>query len=111
MKREDRKAAAAAYKERKADAGIFVVRCADAGQQWIGHAADLRTIWNRLSFALRQGSHPSASLQAAWRAHGPDALAFEVVERLDADALAYGADKTLKDRVSHWREALQAEGI
>ena len=53
MKREDRKAAIAAYKERKADAGLYVVRCAASGQQWVGGTLDLRTIWNRLSFMLR----------------------------------------------------------
>ena len=112
MNREDRKAAIAAYKERKSDAGIYVVRCAASGQNWVGSAADLRTIWNRLSFTLRQGdARPSPSLQAAWREHGPGAFAFEVVERLDADKLSYGSERTLRDRVDHWRKAHQAEAI
>ena len=32
----DRKAAIAAYKERKTIAGVFVVRCAASGEAWVG---------------------------------------------------------------------------
>jgi hypothetical protein len=109
LKREDRKAAIAAYKERKADVGVYVVRCAASGESWVGSAPDLRTIWNRLAFTLRQGSARNGSLQAAWTKHGADAFTFEVVERIDTEDLAYGGDKTLKDRVSHWSKALKAE--
>jgi hypothetical protein len=111
MKREERKAAIAAYKERKADAGIYVVRCGASGQQWVGSAPDLRTIWNRLSFALRQGDDHPSSLQTAWREHGAGSFAFDVVERVDAEKLVYGGHRTLRDRVNHWVQALQAEPI
>lgn len=111
MKREDKKAAIAAYKERKADAGIYLVRCSASGQQWVGSAADLRTIWNRLSFALRQGNQRPFSLQAAWRDHGAEAFIFDVVERVDAEKLVYGRERTLGDRVTHWSKTLSAEPI
>jgi hypothetical protein len=42
LKREGRKAAVAAYKDRKVAAGIYVVRCAATAQQWAGSAPDLR---------------------------------------------------------------------
>ena len=48
MKGEDRKRAVAAYKERKVEAGIYVVRCLASGQVWVGSAPDLSTIQNRL---------------------------------------------------------------
>ena len=67
MKSEERKAAVAAYKLRKAVPGIYVVACATTGEQWAGSAPDLATIWNRLSFTLRQGANTHRSLQAAWR--------------------------------------------
>lgn len=111
MKGEDRKAAVAAYKERKAAAGIYAVRCAPTGQRWIGRAADLSTIQNRLWFTLRQGNSPNRVLQAAWREHGSDNFTFEVIERLDDEELAYVRDRALRDRLAYWQAELEAEAI
>ena len=111
MKREDRKAAVDAYRDRKADAGVYVVRCAASGQLWVGGAPDLRTIWNRHAFALRQSAGRPASLQRAWNDHGPESFGFEVVERIDAEAASYDGARTIRDRASHWRAALSAEPI
>lgn len=77
MRHEDRKAAVAAYKERKAAAGIYLVRCLASGERWAGQAPDLSTIWNRVWFTLRHGSHRARSLQEAWNTHGEAAFAFE----------------------------------
>ena len=110
MKREDRKAAVAAYKERKPVAGVFVVRCA-VGGQWVGAAPDLATIWNRISFALRQGAATPASLQAAWRAHSADSLSFEILEEVSEDDLAFGRDRALRKRRDHWCATLNAEPV
>jgi hypothetical protein len=52
MNRDERKAAVAAYRERKAAAGIFAVVCQPSGRRWIGRAFDLRTVQNRLWFTL-----------------------------------------------------------
>jgi hypothetical protein len=111
MKREDKKAAVAAYKERKGEAGIFVVRCSANGQNWVGGAPDLSTIWNRVSFALRQGAGAPASLRAAWREHGPESFAFEPLEALTDEQLIFGRERMLKERRAHWCEALKAEAI
>ena len=111
MKPEDRKAAVAAYKERKAVAGVYVVRCATTGQQWAGSAPDLATIWNRLSFTLRQGADPHRSLQTAWREHGAASFTFEIVERVDVEKLVYGRERALRERRDHWCETLHAEPI
>ena len=111
LKREDKKAAIAAYRERKADAGVYVVRCAASGEQWVGSAPDLRTIWNRVSFSLRQGAGQPPSLQRAWTAHGAGSFAFEIVERLDAEDPGYDGARTLRDRLNHWRGVLAAEPI
>ena len=110
MTNEDRKAAVAAYKERNA-AGVYAVCCVPTGQRWVGRAQDLRTIWNRLSFALRQGGSPHRALQAAWRDHGPEAFTFEEVERIDDEAVAFVRDSILKERLAHWRAAFGAEAI
>lgn len=107
----DRKAAIAAYKERKTIAGIFVIRCAASGQAWVGQAPNLETIQNRIWFTLRQGSHACRSLQAAWKAHGPDSLTLEECERLDEEETAYIRTALLKERMQHWRAELGAEAV
>ncbi|WP_441479550.1 GIY-YIG nuclease family protein [Bosea sp. 2KB_26] len=111
VKSEDRKAAVAAYKLRKAVPGIYVVACATTGQQWAGSAPDLGTIWNRLSFTLRQGANTHRSLQSAWRDHGAESFSFEVVERVDLETLPYVLDRFLRDRLAHWCKTLQVEPI
>jgi hypothetical protein len=111
MKREQRKAAVAAYRERKATAGIYAVVGLGSGQRWVGRAADVDTIRNRLWFTLRHGNCPHPTLQAAWKAQGPAAFALDIVERLDEETLGYVRDRTLKDRLAHWCSALGAEAI
>ena len=106
-----RKAAIAAYKERKTVAGIFVIRCKASSETWVGQTPNLETIQNRIWFTLRQGSHTCRSLQAAWTTHGPDSLTFEECERLDEEETAYIRDTLLKERAVHWRAQLGAEAI
>lgn len=107
----DKKAAVAAYKERKAVAGVYTLRCVPSGERWVGTAPDLDAIWNRLWFQLRMNASPHRDLQAAWNRHGADSLAFAVVERLEDEPLAYARNATLKARVRHWAEALGARLI
>lgn len=107
----DRKAAIAAYKERKTIAGIFVVRCTGTNEAWVGQAPNLETIQNRIWFALRQGSHPCRSLQAAWNAHGDAGLTFGECERLEDEENGYVRSALLKERALHWRTGLKAEAI
>ena len=107
----DRKAAIAAYKERKTIAGIFVIRCKASAETWVGQTPNLEKIQNRIWFTLRQGSHPCRSLQTAWTTHGPDSLTFEECERLDEEETAYIRDALLKERALHWRSRLNAEAV
>ena len=103
MKTIDRKAAVAAYKERKTLPGIYAVRCNSSGQVWIGQAADIDTIRNRIWFALHNGSHTNAILQGAWNSHGCDCFTFDALEQLDEEALSYVRDRRLRERLAHWR--------
>lgn len=107
----DRKAAIAAYKERKTIAGIYVIRCKTSPETWVGQTPNLEKIQNRIWFSLRQGSHTCESLQAAWTMHGPDSLTFEECERLEQEESAYIRDALLKERVLHWRSQLGAEAV
>ena len=111
MDGKDRKAAIAAYKERKVHAGIYAMRCLPTGRRWIGRTPDLSTAQNRLWFTLRQGTNPHRTLQAAWNEHGAGSFAFEEVESLDEEALAYVRDRVLKDRLGHWCATFDAEAI
>ncbi len=107
----DRKAAIAAYKERKTFAGVFLIRCQATAEIWVGQTPNLEKIQNRIWFSLRQGGHPCRSLQAAWTAHGPDGVTFEECERLEEEDTPYIRDALLKERVVHWRKELNAEAV
>lgn len=111
MDQTDRKAAIAAYKERKSAAGIYMVRCSVAGRCWVGRAPDLRTIRNRLWFSLRCGNSRNKALQEVWRQHGEDSLTFEPLEQLDDKLGDYAREKTLKERLLHWQAWLEADVI
>lgn len=110
MKGEWRKAVVNAYRERKVEAGIYLVRCGATGECWVGAAPDLATIRNRLWFSLRQGVSMPRALQSAWTAHGEQAFSLEVVERLveEHDDPAYVRDRVRKERVAHWSAELCA---
>lgn len=110
MQQQDRRAAVAAYKERKPAAGIYVVRCA-AGGVWVGQSQSLDTVQNRIWFALRMGSSPCRSLQAAWQTHGADSFRFEILERLAEEETDYIRNAQLKARLAHWRAALGAQTV
>lgn len=108
MKGEARKAAVAAYKERKVVGGVYAVRCEESGEIWVGHWPNIETIQTRLWFTLRQGTHPRKELLEAWRRHGESQFSFEILERLDDETPSYARDSALKDRASHWRQTLNA---
>jgi len=108
MKAEDRKAAIAEYKKRKAVAGLFALRCRGSAQVWVGQTLNLETMQNRTWFTLRMGSHTNAELQRAWSVHGEAEFIFEPLEALEDEELAYVRDKLLKERELHWRTTLDA---
>ncbi|MFZ2871193.1 GIY-YIG nuclease family protein [Zavarzinia sp.] len=111
MKMEERRAAIAACKERKARSGIYGLRCQATGQRWFGRALDLDRIKNRLWFTLRQGNTPHRALQAAWNSHGPENFTFEIIESVEQEEVSYVRDRILKDRLAHWCAELGAAPI
>ncbi len=109
MKSETRKAAVAAYKERKVTGGIYAIRCETTGGVWVGHCPDIETIQTREWFSLRHGGHPNKGLQAEWNTHGEADFTFVSLERIAEDAVSQlMRNSHLKDRAVHWREQLQA---
>lgn len=108
MKTENRRAALDEYKERKVAAGIFAIHCQPDGLAWIGQASDLDNFENRHWFTLRQGTHPNATLQAAWNSHGEDAFSVEILEQLDDNISSISRPRILKERMVHWMAQLSA---
>jgi hypothetical protein len=108
VKAEARKLAIADYKKRTSVAGIYAVRCRIIDEAWVGQALDLDKIQNRIWFSLRMGSHSNRDLQRAWSIHGEAGLSFEILERLKEEELPYVRDALLKERLTHWRAALNA---
>lgn len=111
MQHAARRAAIAAYKERKPAAGIFAITCQPSGQCWVGSAPDLNKIQNRLWFALRHGSQRQPSLQTAWQLHGETAFRFEKLESLEDEELAFVRERLLKEKRLAWCAKLQAEAL
>ena len=107
----DKRAVRSAYKERTSLAGVYAVRCAASDEVWVGQTLDVDKVWNRIHFTLLRGTSPHRAMQAAWNAHGAVAFAFEVLERLEPEALDFARDSKLKDRTSYWREKLIASAI
>lgn len=111
MKGTDRKAAQAAWRERKVRAGIYGVRCLVTGENWVGQAGDIDTIANRLWFTLRSGGCLDRGLQAAWNNHGADAFRLDLLDVLDSDEPATTRPSILSDRLTHWQAELSARVI
>jgi hypothetical protein len=111
MRTEERKAARAAYRERKTVAGIYVLTCVPTGECWVGRAPDVETIENRIRFGLRHAATPHRGLQAAMRAYGEAGFRFEIVERLKDEDMDLGRERILKNRHAFWCERLKANAV
>ena len=90
MKREDKKAALAAYKERKPKPGIYVVRCTATdqllGRRGAGAVGDLEPRVVRASSGRRRSLR---RCRAAWNAHGAGELHLRAVEALTDEQLVF----------------------
>jgi hypothetical protein len=111
MTPQDKKAAIAAYKERKPAFGVFAAICGATGEAWVGCSRNVDTHQNQLWFTLRQGGCRHVSLQAAWREHGEGEFRYEELDRLREDYPEIGRMDELKRRQALWRERLRAEAI
>jgi hypothetical protein len=111
MRGEERRAAIAAYKERKIAGGVYLVRCGASGEIWVGRWTNVDAIQSRIWFTLRQGTNPNHELLGSWRRHGENQFQFEVLERVDDEDSSYIRSAFLKERAAHWRSALNAKPI
>jgi hypothetical protein len=111
MDRQDRKAAIAAYKDRPPAWGVYAVICTATGEAWVGGSRNVDTHKNRLWFALRLGTSPYASLQAAWKLHGEREFRFEELDRLRDDFPDVSREDELEKRRALWRARLEASAL
>jgi hypothetical protein len=111
MDKQHRKAAVAAYKERKAAVGVYAVIRNATGEAWVGCSRHVDTQKNGLWFALRQGTSPFPSLQKAWACHGEADFRFEELDRLADDFPELGRMSEVKKRQSLWQARLRASAI
>ena len=97
------------YKERKVIAGVYAVRCAPSGEVWTAGSRNIDAQQNSLWFGPRNGGHINRAMQASWTAHGDASFSFEVLERIDDEALTpQGVRDRLKVRQQYWQETLGA---
>jgi hypothetical protein len=111
MSSQSRKTAVAAFKARAPAHGVFAVICRATGEAWVGRSQHVDVQRNGIWFALRLGTSPFASLQAAWRAHGEDAFTYEELERLRDDFPDVARAGELKARQALWQARLHASAI
>ncbi len=111
MDQIEKKAAVAAYRERKPARGVFAVICSATGEVWVDQSRNLDSQHNRLWFSLRHGNSFYKSLRSAWTAHGEDEFRFEELERLRDDYPEIGIGDELKRRTALWKQRLQAASL
>ena len=111
MDRQARKAATAAYKERKPAFGVFAIVCRATGEAWVGKSRHLDTQQNGLWFTLKHGTSPHRALQAAWTEHGEGEFRFEELERLREDFPALSRGDELKRRQALWTARLEGRPL
>ncbi|WP_212523943.1 GIY-YIG nuclease family protein [Actibacterium sp. MT2.3-13A] len=103
-----RRAAMAAYRERRQRRGVFAVRHEASGAVWLGTSPDLDMAANRIFFSLRSGGWAGRDLAEAWRAQGGEGFRFEVVEVLDDDLAPLARERLAAARLAHWMVELGA---
>jgi hypothetical protein len=107
----DRKTVIREYKQRRPPMGVFQVRNRVSGKVLVGASTDLPAMLNRQRAQLRMGAHPSRELQADWKALGPEAFAFEILDIL-ARVDDAGADPAEDLRILEmmWLDKLEPYG-
>jgi hypothetical protein len=71
------------YKREPRPMGVYAVRDTKEHVAYVGTAKDLPGILNRHRFELKVGGHQNKELVAAYKLHGADAFAFEVLDTLE----------------------------
>ena len=109
--RADRRALAAAYKQRTRQGGIYRILHLPSGRYALEATADLKAAENRFAFSQHTAACALGVLRADWLADGPDAFRFEALEELASKPEQTPAEyqEELALLLELWRERLPAE--
>ena len=113
MDKNDRKAALAAYKQRKITGGVFQIVNIKTGRRLLMSDADLKGSENRFRFSQMTGSCTYGRLTADWLRFGAEAFRFETLEEMekkeDQTDEAFREDLALLEEI--WRERNRGETL
>lgn len=104
MDKASRKAAKAAWAERRANWTIVAVRIGD--RAWVTLTPDPAALERRLGFGMRTGAGGAPGMRAAYGEAG--AVNVEALERLDTELSPLARERIGKERLAVWRERLGA---
>jgi len=99
------------YKDAPPAMGVYAIRHLASGRVYLGASLNLDGAMNRDRFELNQKCHRHKALLRDWRAFGPEAFAFEVVDTLkrrDEPAIDYKPE--LAGLLALWTEEFQQRG-
>lgn len=107
MDKQQRREAAAAYKARLHQGGVFQIRNTKTGRILLRRTTDLRGSRNRFQFAQMTGSCTDYALQAEWGRDG-SAFVFEVLEELEQKETQTESEfkAAVEACYEHWQEKL-----
>ena len=112
MEKRSRREAIRDYKERATTRGVVALRCAPTGQVWVVASRNLGQQQNAIWFGLKAGGYVNREAQGAWNTHGEAAMAYEVLEVFDDEAMTpIGRADLAKARLAHWLGALGAKKL
>jgi hypothetical protein len=95
------------YKLLKPEAGIYRIKNIKNGKTLVDSMGDLRSL-NGRRMQLEAGMHSNEALQADWKAFGPDAFTFDVLEVLkEKEDPAFDAKKELGKLLKKWVEEIK----
>jgi hypothetical protein len=99
------------YKRSTPVAGVFRILDTVSGKSWLGSSLNMHGPFQRHRFELTVGSHLNRELQQAWRDHGADAFAFEVLETVPQhDDPDYDCGEDLAILELLWQERIAKDG-
>lgn len=82
MDKQERRQAAAKYKERLQQGGVYAIRCKENGKRLILSTADIIGSKNRFAFAQSTGGCIHPKLREDWAKYRGKAFEFEILETL-----------------------------
>lgn len=99
-----------AYKEQRAQGGVYTITNTENGKYLLGYAANLASVRNHFQFAVktRQAVHPK--LRAEWEALGGEVFRLDMLEELEQRPAQSQAEflDDLRTLEALWREKLDA---